>query len=655
VRTPEGPNIGLITYLALYARVNEYGFLETPYRKLEKVTVDGVEKLHATNRIDYLAPYDEDKYYISDASTPLDENGFFTKSVVPLRNRGEFFVGQATLATYMDLVPRQIVGASASLIPFLQNDDVNRSLMGSNQQTQAVPLIKPQSPNVGTGLEKDVAYNSGVLVIAQNSGKVVYSDGAQVVVKREDNKKEDVYKLKKFWMSNQETCYNQRVLAKVGDVVKRGDVLADGPATDNGEVAIGANLKIAYMFWEGFGYEDGIVLSERLVKEDVLSSIQITRHSMQVLETKLGPEEITRDIPNVSEESLRNLDESGVVYLGANVKPGDVLVGKIAPKGETELSAEERLLRAIFGEKAREVRDNSLKMPHGEFGTVINIKTLERTSNSELPAGVIREIQVFVAKVRKIMVGDKLAGRHGNKGVISKILPLEDMPHLDDGTPIDIIISPASVVSRMNVGQLLEARLGSAADRLGKKFAVEQFVRYDPAVFENELVEAGVPVSGKSRLIDGRTGEYFDQEVVVGNSYILKLMHMVEDKMHARSTGPYGLITQQPLGGKAQFGGQRFGEMEVWALEAYGSSHTLQEMLTIKSDDLMGRTKAYQSIVQGEEIPESNIPESFKLLVRELNGLGLKMETLNDKKESTEKAKILSKEVEKEDKKDEES
>lgn len=633
VRTPEGPNIGLITYLALYARVNEYGFLETPYRKLEKVTDGGVEKVRVTDKVDYLAAYDEDKYYISDASVQIDEKGFLDSSLVPLRNKGEFFVGQTSLATYMDLVPRQIVGVSASLIPFLQNDDVNRSLMGSNQQTQAVPLINPKSPFVGTGLEKDVAYNSGVLVISVNAGKVTFADADRIVIKREDGKGEDTYHLKKYWMSNQETCYNQRVLAKIEDVVKKGDVLADGPATENGEVAIGANLKIAYMFWEGYGYEDGIVISERLVKEDILSSVQITRHSVQVLETKLGPEEITRDIPNVSEGSLRNLDENGVVYQGANVKPGDVLVGKIAPKGETELSAEERLLRAIFGEKAREVRDNSLKMPHGEFGTVINVKVLEKNDQSELPAGVLKEIQVFVAKNRKIMVGDKLAGRHGNKGVISKILPVEDMPHIPDGTAVDIIISPASVVSRMNVGQLLEARLGLAAEKLGKKYAVEQFVKYDPMVFEKELKEAGVSLSGKVKLIDGRTGDYFDQEVVFGNSYILKLMHMVEDKMHARSTGPYGLITQQPLGGKAQFGGQRFGEMEVWALEAYGAAHTLQEMLTIKSDDLMGRTKAYQTIIQGEPIPESHIPESFKLLVRELNGLSLKVETINSKKD----------------------
>ncbi|MCL5003804.1 MAG: DNA-directed RNA polymerase subunit beta [Patescibacteria group bacterium] len=628
VRTPEGPNIGLITYLALYAQVNEYGFLETPYRKLEKVSVDGKETVRPTEEIVYLAPYDEDSVFIADASTPLDEKGFFTKSLVPLRNRGEFFVGPAATASYMDLLPRQIVGASASLIPFLQNDDVNRSLMGANQQTQAVPLLRPESPFVGTGLESEVAYNSGVLLIASSDGIVSRADAALVAIKSNDNKKEDVYKLKKFWMSNQETCYNQKVLVNTGQKVKKGDVLADGPATEGGELAIGANLRIAYMFWEGYGYEDGIVISERLVKEDILSSIQITRHSVQVLETKLGPEEITRDIPNVSEESLRNLDENGLVIIGANVKPGDVLVGKIAPKGETELSAEERLLRAIFGEKARDVRDNSLKAPHGESGTVINVKVLERGENSELPAGVIKEIQVFVAKIRKITVGDKLAGRHGNKGVISKILPIEDMPHLPNGEAVDIIISPASVVSRMNVGQLLEARLGMAAENLGKKYAVEQFVKYDPEIFEKELKEAGASLYGKTELIDGRTGEPFDQEVVLGNAYILKLMHMVEDKMHARSTGPYGLITQQPLGGKAQFGGQRFGEMEVWALEAYGAAHALQEMLTIKSDDLVGRTKAYQAIIQGEPIPEATIPESFKLLIRELNGLGLKVETL---------------------------
>lgn len=633
VRTPEGPNIGLITYMALYARVNEFGFLETPYRRLEKVVVAGVEKVRVTDKISYLAPYDEDKVYIADSSAPLDDQGFFKEGLVPLRNKGDFFVGQVALATYMDLLPRQIVGISASLIPFLQNDDVNRSLMGSNQQTQAVPLLRPEAPFVGTGLEEEIAANSGVMVLAKDSGTVSYCDGAKIIVKGAPDKKEETYKLKKFWMSNQETCYNQRLLVSPGDRVRKDDVLADGPATDQGEIAIGANLRVAYMFWEGYGYEDAIVISRRLVEEDKLSSIQISRHSVQVLETKLGPEEITRDIPNVSEESLRNLDESGIVYLGAEVRPGDILVGKIAPKGETELSAEERLLRAIFGEKAREVRDNSLKMPHGESGTVINVKVIERVDNGELPAGVIKEIQVYVARIRKIVVGDKLAGRHGNKGVISKILPIEDMPHFPDGTTVDVIISPASVVSRMNIGQLLETRLGWAAEKRNKKYAVEQFIKYDPEIFEKELREAGVPISGKTRLIDGRTGEEFFQEVVFGNAYILKLMHMVEDKMHARSTGPYGLITQQPLGGKAQFGGQRFGEMEVWALEAYGAAHTLQEMLTIKSDDLVGRTKAYQAIIQGEEIPEAAIPESFKLLTRELNGLSLKLEALGGRED----------------------
>lgn len=633
VRTPEGPNIGLITYMALYARINEYGFLETPYRKLEKAVLNGVEKVRLTSEVVYLPPYEEDKNYIADSSVLVNAEGFIEENIIPLRNKGDFFVGQTNLATYMDLMPRQIVGVSAALIPFLQNDDVNRSLMGSNQQTQAVPLIRPEAPNVGTGLEKEIAANSGVMVLSRSSGLVTYCDGAKIVVKREADKKEEIYKLKKFWMSNQETCYNQRVLVNPGDQVKKGGVLADGPATDRGEIAVGANLRIAYMFWEGYGYEDAIVISRRLVEDDTLSSIQISKHTVQVLETKLGPEEITRDIPNVSEESLRNLDENGTVYLGAEARPGDILVGKIAPKGETELSAEERLLRAIFGEKAREVRDNSLKMPHGESGTVINIKVIERSDNNELPAGVIKEIQVYVARIRKIVVGDKLAGRHGNKGVISKILPVEDMPHFPDGTAVDIIISPASVVSRMNIGQLLEARLGWAAERLHKKYGVEQFVRYRAEVFEKELKAAGVPVSGKTKLVDGRNGEEFDQEVVFGNSYILKLMHMVEDKMHARSTGPYGLITQQPLGGKAQFGGQRFGEMEVWALEAYGAAHTLQEMLTIKSDDLVGRTKAYQAIIQGEEIPEAAIPESFKLLTRELNGLSLKLEALGSQEE----------------------
>ena len=631
VRTPEGPNIGLITYLALYACINKYGFLETPYRKLEKVHANGQEKVKASEDVVYLAAYDEENVVIADASTPLDKDGFFFYDRVPLRRSGEFYVGQASTATYMDVIPRQIVGVSASLIPFLANDDVNRALVGANQQTQAVPLLKPRAPMVGTGLESDLARNSFLSTYAEESGEVVFADAGKIVIRNGETHKEDVYPLKKFMMSNQETCYNQKVRVDVGNVVKRGTLLADGPSTEKGELALGTNLKIAYMFWEGYGYEDAIVISERLVREDILSSIQISKHTVQVLETKLGPEEITRDIPNVSEESLRNLDESGIVYIGAHVKAGDILVGKIAPKGETELSAEERLLRAIFGEKSREVRDNSLRMPHGESGTVISIEILDKKDNDELPAGVIREINVFVAQVRKIVVGDKLAGRHGNKGVISRIVPVEDMPMLPDGTHIDIVISPASVVSRMNIGQLMETHLGWCAERLDKKYAIPPFVKFTQEILQDELAKAGLPTSGKTKLIDGRTGNYFDQDIVVGNAYILKLMHMVEDKMHARSTGPYGLITQQPLGGKAQFGGQRFGEMEVWALEAYGAAHVLQEMLTIKSDDLVGRTRAYQAIIQDEEIPEATIPESFKLLVRELNGLSLKVEAYDGK------------------------
>ncbi len=635
VRTPEGPNIGLISYLALYSRINEHGFLEAPYRRLEKITVNGVEKVKVTDEVIYLAAYDDEKQVIMDATVETDKNGVIIEERVPLRKGPEFYIGPATAATHMDVVPRQIVGASASLIPFLAHDDVTRALVGTNQQAQSVPLLKPQAPLVGTGLEKDIAVNSGVMVVAKEPGEIYFVDADEVIVKKKNGKK-DIYKLKKFVLSNQETCYDQRPLVHQGQKVKAGDVLADGPATDQGELALGTNVKIAYMFWEGFGYEDALIISEKLVKDDVLSSIHVSKHSVQVLETKLGPEEITRDIPNVSEESLRNLDESGTVYCGAQVKSGDILVGKIAPKGETELSAEERLLRAIFGEKAREVRDNSLRVPHGEYGTVIGIKVLDKEKGDELPAGIIKEISVYMAQIRKIIVGDKLAGRHGNKGVISKIVPIEDMPHLLDGTPVDFILSPASVVSRMNLGQLFETHLGWAAEKLHKHYAIPAFERFKPEYLKNELKAAGLPESGKTTLIDGRTGEPFDQQIVVGQAYVLKLTHMAEDKAHARSIGPYGLITQQPLGGKAQFGGQRFGEMEVWALEAYGAAHVLQEMLTIKSDDLVGRTRAYQSIIQGEPIPEATIPESFKLLVRELNGLSLKVETITtEKKEET--------------------
>lgn len=636
VRTPEGPNIGLISYLALYARINEYGFLETPYRRLEKVKVGGQERVRATREVVYLAAYDDEKQTIMDASVRLDNNGFVIEEQVPLRRGHEFFIGGAAAASFMDVLPRQMVGASAALVPFLAHDDITRALIGTNQQTQAVPLLRPQAPIVGTGLERAVADNSGVTVLAKESGKVIFVDAEKIIVRKKDGRR-DTYHLSKFIMSNQETCYDQRPMVTIGQKVKRGDLLADGPATDRGELALGTNLQIAYMFWEGFGYEDALIISERLLEKDALSSIHIAKHAVQVLETKLGPEEITRDIPNVSEESLRNLDENGLVYIGAQAKTGDILVGKIAPKGETELSAEERLLRAIFGEKAREIRDNSLRMPHGEYGTVIGIKVLDKSKKDELPAGVLKEISVFVAQIRKITVGDKLAGRHGNKGVISKIVPVEDMPHLPDGTPIDFILSPASVVSRMNIGQLLEAHLGWAGEKLNKTYAIPPFEKFAPTFLEEEFKKAGLPVSGKTQLIDGRTGEPFDQEIVVGQSYVLKLTHMAEDKAHARSIGPYGLITQQPLGGKAQFGGQRFGEMEVWALEAYGAAHVLQEMLTIKSDDLIGRTRAYQAIVQGEPIPEATIPESFKLLVRELNGLNLKVETISGIKREEEK------------------
>ena len=633
VQTPEGPNIGLDTNMALYARVNQYGFLETPYRKIVKEE-DG--RMRVTDEIKYLAAYDEDDIFITSASVKLDEEGCILEERIPLRHRGEFFVGQANQAQFMDVTPQQIVGAAASLIPFLSHDDVNRALVGAAQESQAVPLVKPQAPLIGTGLEHTLAHNSGVLVETQEPGTVTYVDAEEIKVKNSKGRTK-TYELKKFVKSNQETCYNQKAVVEKGQKVKKGQLLADGPSCENGEMALGTNLKIAYMSWGGLTYEDAMVISDRLVKDDALSSIMISNHKVQVLETKLGPEEITRDIPNVSETALRNLDEGGMVVVGAEVKPGDILVGKIAPKGEAELTAEERLLRAIFGEKAREVRDNSLRVPHGESGTVIGIKVLTREENNELPAGVISEIHVLVAQNRKIMIGDKLAGRHGNKGVISKIVPVEDMPHLPDGTAIDIIISPTSVVSRMNVGQLLETHLGAAAEKLGRTYAIPPFERFAEEFLVQELQKAGLPASGKVRLIDGRSGEHFNQEVVVGNAYILKLIHLVEDKVHARSTGPYSLITQQPLGGKAQFGGQRMGEMEVWALEAYGAAYTLQEMLTIKSDDLFGRSKAYKAILQGEDIPESTTPESFKLLVRELNGLCLDIEPIRQENIETTK------------------
>ena len=624
VKTPEGTSIGLTTHLALYARINPLGFLETPYRKVKKT--DG--KPVVTKEIVYLTSSQEDQYVVADASVRLDKSGRMLDERIPLRHKSEFFFGAAEQADLVDVTPRQIVSASAALLPFLAHDDVNRALMASNMVGQAVPLVSPESPIVGTGIEKDLAVNSGLTILAEESGKVSYVDAARLdVVYRGKGKKH--YELAKFVKSNDETCYNQRVMVGVGQVFKKDDVLIDGPATENGELAIGRNLTVAYMYWDGYGYEDAIVISDRLRRDDLLSSIHISEHSIQVLETKLGPEEVTRDIPNVSEEALRNLDDLGIAAIGSEVKGGDILVGKIAPKGETELSAEERLLRAIFGEKAREVRDVSLRVPHGEWGTVVEVKILNR-GEAELPEGVLQEIYVRVAQIRKITVGDKLAGRHGNKGVISKIVPAEDLPYLEDGTPVDIILAPHSVLNRMNLGQLLETHLGWAGVKLGKHYAVPVFEKFEEATLGAELQEAGLPISGKMKLYDGRTGKPFEQEVVVGSAYILKLEHLAEDKMHSRSTGPYALITQQPLGGKAQFGGQRFGEMEVWAVEAHGAAYTLQEMLTTKSDDLVGRSAAYRAIVQGEEIPEPTLPESFKLLVRELNGVALSVEPLKE-------------------------
>ncbi len=620
VETPEGQNIGLTTHMALFSRVNELGFLEAPYRKV--VTEKG--KTRATDEVVYMPAWEGEECVITNAGVSVDEDGVILDERVPLRRGGVFFSGPREQVEYMDVTPTQLLGASAATIPFLANDDANRVLMGSNMARQAVPVICPEAPLVGTGLEEALASNSGAIVLAEEAGKVTYVD-AEMVKVRGRKKKVREYPLSKFVKSNDNTCLNQVPRVAVGDKVKVGSLLADGPATEGGELALGANLTIAYMSWEGLNYEDAFILSSRVVEEDVLTSIHISDYVVSVLETKLGPEEITRDIPNVSEEALRSLDEGGVVAVGSEVKAGDILVGKIAPKGESELSAEERLLRAIFGEKARDVRDNSLRVPHGEHGTVVAVRVLTEES-SDLAAGVIEEIHVMVAQRRKVMVGDKLAGRHGNKGVISEILPKEDMPFLTDGTPVDIIMSPTSIVSRMNLGQLLEAHLGAAGKALSKSYAVPPFSKFSADDLEAELKKAGLPVDGKRVLINGRTGEPFSQRVVVGESYILKLEHLVAEKVHARSTGPYTLITQQPLGGKSQFGGQRFGEMEVWALEAHGAVENLQEMLTIKSDDVVGRSRAYKALIQGEEIPEATLPESFKLLVRELNGLCLEVD-----------------------------
>lgn len=637
VRSPEGQNIGLVTYLSLYARINEYGFVEAPYLRVEKVEDNGVQRMRVTDEIVYVSAEDERNFYITHAGVNIDNKGFLTDSWVPVRHMGDFQETSVEKVNFIDVVPRQLVGVSASLIPFLANDMANRALMGTHMECQAVPLVRPQSPYVGTGMESVIASSMNRTVRARHNGEVIYVDAHKVVLKIKDKKaglgntesiklngQEETYYLSKFRRSNpNSTCYSQSPAVVVGQNIKEGDLLVNGPSCEEGELALGTNLVIAYSSYYGLEYEDAIVVSERLVKEDVLTSINIEEYETSLVETRLGPEELTRDIPNVSEPDLAHLGEDGVVVIGSEVGPNDILVGKIAPKGETELSPEERLLRAIFGEKAREVKDTSLRMPHGEQGTVIDVQILDRDEGDELEPGTIKKIIVRVAQLRKIKVGDKVAGRHGNKGVISKVVPEADMPYLADGTTIDIIISPLSVLSRMNLGQLLETHLGLAAKKLNYKVAIPAFEDINEDKIVEELQKAGFPADGKMTLYDGRTGEPHKNKSVVGVSYIMKLVHMVDDKTHARSTGPYSLITQQPLGGKAQMGGQRLGEMEVWALEAHRAAHVLQEMLTIKSDDVVGRAKAFEAIVKGTEIPEAMIPESFKVLVKELNSLAL--------------------------------
>lgn len=621
IRSPEGPNIGLVTYLALYSRVNEHGFLETPYRKIEKVKRGKETIVRATDEIVYLAADDERQYYITHAGVLSKDN--LEGNRVPVRFQGGFMEVEKEKVDFVDVVPRQVVGTSASLIPFVSHDETNRALMGTHMQCQAVPLVAPRSPVVGTDMEKIIAQVMGRVVRAPFDGSVAYADANKVIIKSSKKGSEKTYQIESFKRTSQATAYTQRTVVREGDKVEKNDLLIDGPSCDNGELALGQNLLIAYASLDGLGYEDAIVISDRLVKEDILSSIHIEKHEASVVETKLGPEETTRDIPNVSEEDLANLDEEGIVVVGSDVVLGDILVGKIAPKGETELTAEERLLRAIFGEQAREVRDTSLRMPHGERGTVISVQILDRKKGDELEPGTLRKIIIEVAQFRHVVVGDKLAGRHGNKGVISKILPAADMPYLADGMPIDIVISPISVLARMNLGQLLEAHLGWACSKLGVKVGIPVFEEVSEDRIIASLKKADLPENGKAVLYDGRTGEAYENPVVVGIEYIMKLIHMVEDKTHARSTGPYSLVTQQPLGGKAQMGGQRLGEMEVWALDAHRARYTLQEMLTIKSDDVVGRAKAFEAIVKGVDIPTPRVPESFKVLIKELASLGL--------------------------------
>ena len=696
IETPEGPNIGLMGSLAIFARVNEYGFIETPFRRvyatmpaekayrdrlvgrtvredvmdpankrtrlakpgdvLDRETADALVKAKVgelpikpwvSNEVAYLSADEEDRYIVAQANAPVDESGHFVEERITARTKNLFLVADVNRIQFMDVSPKQTVSVATALIPFLEHDDANRALMGSNMQRQAVPLVVTEAPIVGTGMESAAARDSGELIIAKSAGKIVSCAAPPpadhpsakletlkrefgILLKPDDGSADQWYAIHKFERSNQGTCLSQRVIVHADDQVKAGDVLADGPATSEGELALGRNVLVAFMPWEGYNYEDAILISESIVRDDKYTSIHIEEYEIEARDTKLGPEEITRDIPNVSDETLKNLDERGIVYIGAEVHPGDILVGKITPKGESELSAEERLLRAIFGEKAREVRDSSLRVPHGERGIVVDVKIFSRETKDELAPGVNQLVRVYVAQKRKIAQGDKMAGRHGNKGVIARILPAEDMPYMPDGTPVELVLNPLGVPSRMNLGQVLETHLGWAAHALGLKVATPVFDGASEETIESELVRAGLPESGKITLRDGRTGEQFDHEVTVGYIYMLKLAHLVEDKIHARSTGPYSLVTQQPLGGKAQFGGQRFGEMEVWALEAYGASHILQEILTVKSDDIVGRVKAYEAIVKGENTLEAGIPESFRVLVKELEGLALGVEIQSD-------------------------
>ncbi|MBM6836665.1 DNA-directed RNA polymerase subunit beta, partial [Clostridium saudiense] len=627
IETPEGPNIGLINSLATYARVNEYGFIETPYRIIDKET--GI----ITNEIRYFTADEEDLYLVAQANEPIGEDGRFIDSRVTVRYKHDTLVVNAKEVDLIDVSPRQIVSVATAMIPFLENDDASRALMGSNMQRQAVPLLKPQAPIVGTGIEYRAAADSGVLPKAKNAGKVIYVSADEIRIRRDVDGGIDTYKLLKFKRSNQGTCINQRPLVDNGEIVFKNQVLADGPSTDLGEIALGKNIRMGFITWEGYNYEDAMLISEELVREDVFTSIHIEEYECEARDTKLGPEEITRDIPNVGEDALRDIDERGIIRIGAEVRSGDILVGKVTPKGETELTAEERLLRAIFGEKAREVRDTSLRVPHGEAGIIVDVKVFTRENGDDLNPGVNELVRCYIAQKRKISVGDKMAGRHGNKGVISRVLPEEDMPFLPDGRPLQICLNPLGVPSRMNIGQVLEVHLGWAASQLGWHIATPVFDGATESDIEACLEKAGYNANGKTVLYDGRTGEAFDNPVTVGIMYILKLAHLVDDKIHARSTGPYSLVTQQPLGGKAQFGGQRFGEMEVWALEAYGAAHTLQEILTVKSDDVVGRVKTYEAIVKGENIPEPGVPESFKVLIKELQALCLDVKVLNDANE----------------------